>query len=947
MFQKSHRQTPGVKRGSALPPDGGEPISRLPLPAPLRYAVLGVLLFLLIGMQGGGGERQSAVAATAVLVVCLFGSMPQWAGRHRLSLPVLAVCFYFLVNCAAGLYSRFGSFAATEFGKILAAFCVFSVILLRARKGEAPCLAAMAAAVSAAFGLLSIDASCAGLFSRPFFRFMDGVLGAHYRNLYTGYETGTRIVGIFSNPNVLAGFLALGIFLSLYLVRAAKTRKGRLGGCILLTVNSLSFLLAFSMGAIATFMAAVLFYLLAETKGRRLSLFVLMVETALVTLLMVFVATPGLGQYSGGVSFLPDLAALGGGALLWAVHEFGGLRLSERLSGQGRAAGLAIGGLAALLCLYLVLAFNVTGGYTLAPGASLRRSVYPSAGAYTLEGTWSGDAAVTVESQNQVDTVMHTSSVLYSGPLDGAAFTVPEDSKVVYLTFRSGQGADLDRVALSGGPAVKLGYKLLPGFAANRLQGLWANQNAIQRLTFFQDGLRMYAQSPIIGNGLGSVEGLVLSVQDFFYESRYVHNQYIQVLAEMGIPGLLAFLFLLSSTAVTLFRRRREGETDHLLPALAGCLAVAALHGLSEVDWSMGPYQSLVLATFAMTAVSFGRPLPGTDRKAVGLAFPISIGVVCCLFAWLLGNNIYAEKAYGEVKAGLREQTPYTMTELANQDRYNWAQYKLDMAVNAAESPREEFATTAAQYAEECRKLRIHSVNLSLETYVYLPMGRYEELFQASREGIPQAASRADTWREEFNLYELMLSELFRQQDPDLQWFAEQVYQTYQMLVDYNTHRLEHVTLSDNNLHFLDRVLFLRQTGLSGLEADAILDRFVFDSESASDTNGDGLPERLGSVNGTLARSGDRWTLAAGDALVLPFRHSGGGEAELTLRCGDAAVVSGVALNGVPLEVETGGDTLTARLPLSADTVDYTLTIGAGADLELLSLSVLLDPSVS
>ena len=41
------------------------------------------------------------------------------------------------------------------------------------------------------------------------------------------------------------------------------------------------------------------------------------------------------------------------------------------------------------------------------------------------------------------------------------------------------------------------------------------------------------------------------------------------------------------------------------------------------------------------------------------------------------------------------------MTELANMDRYNWAQYKLDMAVNAADSEVPEFAQTAALLEEQ------------------------------------------------------------------------------------------------------------------------------------------------------------------------------------------------------------------------------------------------------
>lgn len=203
------------------PPADPEPPLRIGWSAPLRYAILGVLLFLVIALQAGGNDRAAAVGMSLVLIACVFGRMPQWSLRHRLSIPVLAVFAYLLLNSAAGLYSRFGSFAAGEFGKILCAFCVFCVVLLRARRGEARYLAAMASAVSAVFGLISIDGSSLKLLSSAFIRVMDGALGCYYASLSTGYESGIRVTGIFGNANVLAGFLALGVFLALYLVRTA------------------------------------------------------------------------------------------------------------------------------------------------------------------------------------------------------------------------------------------------------------------------------------------------------------------------------------------------------------------------------------------------------------------------------------------------------------------------------------------------------------------------------------------------------------------------------------------------------------------------------------------------------------------------------------------------------------------------------------------------------
>ena len=231
----------------------------------------------------------------------------------------------------------------------------------------------------------------------------------------------------------------------------------------------------------------------------------------------------------------------------------------------------------------------------------------------------------------------------------------------------------------------------------------------------------------------------------------------------------------------------------------------------------------MALLVLSMIAVCFGRPVTRLTSKTAALASSALLCLFSAVFAWLLYGNLTAERAYAEIQAGTRIQDAYSMTNLARRDRYGWAQYKLDMAVNAASSPVEEFAQTAASYAQDCRKLRVHSINFSLERYVYLPQGRYEELFTASREGIPQKASVSRTWQEEFSLYEEAL-----RSDPegvldDIQWFADQVLQTEQMMHDYNADRMEPVTLTGDNLAFLERIQAVKATGATGADAAALL----------------------------------------------------------------------------------------------------------------------------
>lgn len=756
-----------------------------------------VLLFLILSFQGGGDDRVIAIVTAAFLIVASIGKSPISNIRNRLSIPVLGVCAYLLLNATASLYSAYGSFASAEFGKILGAFCIFAILVFRLKLGYGRWVAATLSTITALFSLLSIDASSLKLFSGFYFQIMDS-LGCTYGSLGTGYEEGVRITGIFGNPNILAGILAFGIFLGLYLVMTSKGGKDLLGNCLVLEINALGFLLAFSMGAIGMFIVSVLIYLAVESRDHRLPLLVLMIETALLGVIAAFPAYIGLGT-EGASAWLPVLAGPVGGVLLWLLHVKVGIRLGEALKQHPKVALGAVLGIMLLLAAYVILAFQVAGPYQLQAGDTLRRSVYPSGGEYRLEGDWSGNVSVTVESQNSAQTIMHTSTILYQGDLSEAVFTVPDDSKVVYLNFTSPEGAELNQISLSDGERVKLGYKLLPGFAANRIQGLWANQNAIQRTEFFRDGLRIWQKSPIIGNGLGCVEGLVTSVQQFFYESRYVHNHYIQLLAEMGIPGLICFLFIIGSAAVTLLKRRREGG-DPLLAALSACLAMMSLHAAVEAVWSISAYQTIALSILALLCIYFSHPVAKLTAKGAAWVFTLLVWIVSAVFACLLGGNVSAEEEYAQVKAGTRQQTPYTMTQLAQKDHYNWAQYKLDMAVNACDSEVPEFAETAARYANQVRQLGIYTIDYSLASYFYSTLEQWDQFFAVTREGILQAASRQECWQELFHLYE----SFFPGEDSEnASWYAQQVLLLYDMLQEFNEGRMQQIVLDEGSTVFI------------------------------------------------------------------------------------------------------------------------------------------------
>ena len=535
-----------------------------------------VLYFLAVCLTSATTGKMAGMALSVLSLALVFLFFSRL--RDRIGVPLLLLAAVVLMDGISTFYAVSGKFALYEFLKVLSAFCLTLLLLAAAPEGEpGRWIASVLEGFGALAGVVSID-----LLST---RWLSGsvvwVLGQFTPDYAAldGVEAGVRMTSLFVNPNVFAGVAGLGVLLSLGLARSSGTVGERRVHLVCLYVNALSFLLAFSMGASGAIALAFLVYLVLEQRqARRVRLLVLMVETLVLTAISAAAVSVTSFQAWEGVQPVPLLCTVLGAAALCAVADTLGVRLAARLDGSAKGTVLLTGGLLAALAAFVLLAFNWTGPETLSAGGALRRAAYPEPGTYSLEVQGDGAVFVNIESQNQQQTMMHTSTVLYDGPAEGAAFTVPDGSLVVYFNFSAPDGAHLETAAYSGQAGsgeVPLGYKLLPGFMANRLQGLFANENAIQRLVFFSDGMKIFRRSPVVGLGLGAFENGVKSVQSFYYETKYAHNHYIQTLAETGLVGLALFLGLL---VVGQYQKQREKLNSGLTFAVAvACMAAAEL----------------------------------------------------------------------------------------------------------------------------------------------------------------------------------------------------------------------------------------------------------------------------------------------------------------------------------------------------------------------------------
>ena len=681
--------------------------------------------------------------------VCLvFGKL-----RERMGLPMLLLAALVLMEGISTLYADAGKFALREYLYTLIAFCATLLLLCFApEKGIKPerWIGAVLTGMCGLVSLVSIDLISTHLISGPILGLL-GLITPDYTGI-TGVETGVRLNGLFSNGNIFAGITGLGVLVGLGLTCSAEGPRERTAHTAILYINALGFLLAFSMGATATIAIAFLVLLALEKRERRMSLLALMLQTLLLGVLAAAVVSMTALKPRTGFQPIPMLCVILGAAGLCLLDRYVGQPLAEKLAERGKLIPIIIAGVLAALVLLALAAYNITGSVSLGAGESLRRAAYPDPGEYTLAVEADGDLTVTIASQDRQQTMMHTETTLYTGPAADAAFTVPEGSLVVYFDFYAPADVHVEAVTFSGEAgegSIPLGYKLLPGFMANRLQGLWANENAIQRLVFFSDGLKMFRMSPIIGLGKGAFEAYIRSVQSFLYDTKYAHDHYIQVLVETGFVGFVLFVGLLAGSALCLWHARKKG-LHPMVPALGAALIFMAGHAAVEVVFSFRSYLPVAFGVFALISLCCSDALPrfrpGKKLRTAALAV---------MSAWV---GIYAVLTFGHIYAAVITSRPQPTFDDVEQaitiDRFEWADYALsylDGAADLEDSP--AIREKADAYARRMDARMSNTAHYYLADY-YFRTGRPEMAIDALETFVGYVSADENAWNMAFDLLE-------------------------------------------------------------------------------------------------------------------------------------------------------------------------------------------------
>ena len=850
--------------------------------------------------------------------------------KRLMSPPSFALLAYLLLEALSTFYARSGKFAIAEFSCNLIAFAVFMAIVLFSDNGKQSFrrIAAVLATAAAPVGLLSIDAASCNILMRPVRPLLEFV-GRGYDN--TGAYFYSRLNTILGNPNIYAGLMSVACLMSLWLVLTSESRRQRILCTVLLMVNAVSYLLAFSMGSLGVFVAACVLMLVLSPKETRSGLFLLLLQTAVIALIVGAVSVKGFGDTITG-SPLPMIMLVVGcvAACLLEIGVRG--KLAERLADKGKLLIGAVAGIVVVITVYLIAALNVTGAYTFGTEGDFRRTADLPAGDYTLSVNASAPANVRVAYKNTNNLVQNNETDLANASTDNdITFTVPEDSKLVFFYISCDQpGVTVNTATYNGAKdgSVKLGYKLLPAFIADRIQDLTANGNVVQRGVYRQDAIKLWKTAPVFGRGLGGFENGVASVQDYYYETKYAHNHYVEALCDLGVLGLLAFLSMLGTAVWALVKSRKEKPLIVML--LAACVLQMFGQAVTDVTWSSGSCLPMFFAVLAAITVfcadSLRLKLP-EKNKGGAVRWPVT--AVCAVFTVLIGLNLIAQSKLNSDNLTLDD-----LKLGAKIDLFEANDYKMSYLMSNYDDE-----TLAAKYAASLSRVQSNTITVLLAQY-YANTGDFNRAFDILDRGAEYTRANAEQWQKIFRLEEAIvdpvgsLSAVERIKDDT---YIKRVVNSYNKLCETNAQQLDDVTLTERNNTFLNKVLAISATDSYDMRtAMNTFSNLVLDTASAPDINADSQPDFAEVTKGSASwNEGGAFTADTDCTISFTAVIKNDGDYALTVQSSNAAgITAEVGGTTVTFDAAGKGTTPVHQLGDADSTTTITLHVPAGTTVE-------------
>jgi len=157
-------------------------------------------------------------------------------------------------------------------------------------------------------------------------------------------------------------------------------------------------------------------------------------------------------------------------------------------------------------------------------------------------------------------------------------------------------------------------YRILPTTAQELVDRLNESSTLRERFLFIQDSFELSKQSPVIGFGGEGFTVLYYNVQQLPYRSKRIHNEFMEILVDLGWLGIILFIAVFSLLFVFLYKNMKSSSEKTIHIAVFLSLLQILLHSL--LDFNMH-YAISWFIVFWLLTISFSQDKFWTEIKVI------------------------------------------------------------------------------------------------------------------------------------------------------------------------------------------------------------------------------------------------------------------------------------------------------------------------------------------
>lgn len=173
----------------------------------------------------------------------------------------------------------------------------------------------------------------------------------------------------------------------------------------------------------------------------------------------------------------------------------------------------------------------------------------------------------------------------------------------------------------------------------------YAKSTGSARIAYWQAGLRIFADHPLLGTGPGTFGAVYPGYKSPTPEDpRLAHNNFIEALSDSGALGFLAYTALWLWPLAVAVRRLRE-SSDPILVGLALSIVGWIAHGLVDFDQYIPSLALLAFLFLGMLEARLHRP---SKMLRIGPAIQVAVTVIAVALCVLPARRLAGQRFYDE-----------------------------------------------------------------------------------------------------------------------------------------------------------------------------------------------------------------------------------------------------------------------------------------------------------